>query len=162
MHDKAEISTEVRSPFQLDLHHLTATYINHSREATKRNWYCFWEVDQQTNRKVYPLLHFHHRTSDLSFLSVLSSTIAIHYHLQIASDCLTPLLLIPYHPNLWSTLVLSSGALLIPLSVSVFLSIHRCYDLTNFLTYALLYPCHSFMTHFLTDTSPFYFSWRGL
>ena len=40
MRDKAEISTEVRSPFQLDLHHLTATYINHSREATKRNWYC--------------------------------------------------------------------------------------------------------------------------
>ena len=31
----------------------------------------------------------------------------------------------------------------------------KCYDLTNFLTYALLYTCHSFMTHFLTDTSPF-------
>ena len=31
----------------------------------------------------------------------------------------------------------------------------ECYDLTNFLTYALLYTCHSFMTHFLTDTSPF-------
>ena len=33
-----------------------------------------------------------------------------------------------------------------------------CYDLTNFLIYVLLYPCHSFMTHFLTDTSPFYFN----
>ena len=36
--------------------------------------------------------------------------------------------------------------------------VRDCYDLTNFLTYALLYPCHSFMTHFLNDTSPLYFS----
>ena len=69
------------------------------------------------------LLHFHHRTLDLfSFLSYLplsQSTSLITRRLHWTASFLS---LIPYHPNLWLTLVLSSGALLIPLLVSVFLS----------------------------------------
>ena len=74
------------------------------------------------------VLHFH-RTSDLSFSFLLSSLIEIPFPLSLTDYIGLPhsSSLIPYHPNLGSTLVLSSDALLIPLSVSAFLScmIHR-------------------------------------
>ena len=61
----------------------------------------------------------------LSYLPISRSTSPYHTQMHRTASFLS---LIHYHPNLWSTLVLSSGALLIPLSVAVPLSpctIHR-------------------------------------
>ena len=56
----------------------------------------------------------------LTYLPLSRSTIPLSY--ADISDCLLSFLLIPYHPNRRSSIVLSSGVLLIPLSVAIPLS----------------------------------------
>ena len=88
-------------------------------------WQSIWLGNVGIAPRGGVMLHFHW-TSDLSSLSILSSFISIHFSLSHADCIRLPrslyLVLSPYHPNCWSPLVLSSGCLLIILSVSSFLS----------------------------------------